>query len=205
VDNQPLTSFFILLLAFAIYAILHSILASHTFKNWLESIAGEAWMKCWYRFVFNAMGVITLLPIFYLMTQLPNQLLYVIPFPWRWLTYGLQALGLWVVAASLMRTGLLDFLGLRQIGSQNASAPSFTSNGYYEWVRHPFYSGAMLFLWMSARVSVLSLALTVAISLYFWIGAIFEERKLKAFFGRQYVEYAARTPMFVPRFFRRAS
>jgi protein-S-isoprenylcysteine O-methyltransferase Ste14 len=47
-------------------------------------------------------------------------------------------------------------------------------------------------------MSTNTLALVISFSLYFWVGAIFEERKLERYFGDDYKNYKARTPMFVP-------
>lgn len=198
-EFKPLVSFFILLIAFALYGLQHSWLASLRFKGWLGSVVGQGWMQRWYRLVYNIVGGVTLLPIFYLMAVLPNRELYVIPFPWRWLNYVAQAFGLWVLLASVWLTGVWDFAGLRQVAAADAPEPAFTTGGFYRWVRHPLYSGGMLFLWASPRMSVLSAAFYLGISLYFWVGTIYEERKLAAHFGQDYVDYAARTPMFVPR------
>ncbi len=137
------------------------------------------------------------------MAVLPNRALYVIPTPWRWLMTAGQLFGLWVLVESVRQTGMLDFLGLRQITSKEPTeAPDFTDTGMYGWVRHPLYSGAMLFLWLSPTMSVNQAAFYLAISLYFWIGAYFEERKLARFYGEKYVDYQARVPIFVPRIFR---
>ncbi len=195
-------SFWIILLAFALYAVQHSILASLGLKAWIERAFGEAWVGRYYRFLFNVLGGITLLPIFWLMAVLPNRALYVIPTPWRWLAITGQVFGLWVLVESVRQTGARDFLGLRQIASpEGAEVPDFTDSGLYRWVRHPLYSGAMLFLWLSPTMSVNKASFYLAISLYFWIGTYFEERKLARLYGQKYVDYQARTPMFVPRIF----
>jgi protein-S-isoprenylcysteine O-methyltransferase Ste14 len=56
----------------------------------------------------------------------------------------------------------------------------------------------MLMLWLLPVMSVNTLALVISFSLYFWAGAILEERKLERYFGDDYKNYKARTPMFVP-------
>lgn len=199
---NPNQSFWIILLAFALYALLHSVLASLRLKAWAERSFGAAWLGRYYRFLFNVLGVITLLPIFWLMAVLPNRQLYTIATLWRWLMIAGQLFGLWVLVESVRQTGALDFLGLRQLASKEpTTAPDFTDTGMYGRVRHPLYSGAMLFLWLSPTMSINQAAFYLAISLYFWIGAIFEERKLARFYGEKYVDYQARTPIFVPRIF----
>jgi len=192
-------SFLIILSAFGLYSVVHSILASLRFKAWLQTLTGPDWMQRWYRLVFNVIGTITLLPIFYLLTVLPNRQLYIVPMPWALINYGLQGFGLWVLVDSVRQTGALAFLGIRQL-AEGQGEQGFTQSGYYGRVRHPLYSGAMLFLWASPQMSWLSLAFYLAMSLYFWIGAIFEERKLLRIFGADYAVYQAEIPRFIPKF-----
>ena len=47
------------------------------------------------------------------------------------------------------------------------------------------------------------LALNIGITLYFWIGSIYEERRLVAEFGEAYREHQRRVPRLVPRLWRR--
>jgi protein-S-isoprenylcysteine O-methyltransferase Ste14 len=56
----------------------------------------------------------------------------------------------------------------------------------------------MLLLWLSPSVSQNSFALYLGVTLYFIIGAYFEERKLLRDFGEAYAEYKRRTPMLIP-------
>ena len=195
----PIGSFFIILLAFALYGIVHSWLASMRFKAWLRGKLGEPRVQRYYRLVFNIIGTVTLIPILWLAAVLPDRPAYVIPYPWRWLSYAGQLLGTWILWASLRQTGTTDFLGLGQLTQPEAKAPSLTVGGMYAWMRHPLYTGSMLALWLLPQMTSNLLALNLGISLYFWIGAIFEERKLVRHFGRAYEDYRARTPMFVPR------
>ena len=69
--------------------------------------------------------------------------------------------------------------------------------GLHRYVRHPIYAGAFLLLW--GRIEdEFSLATAVWASLYLWIGARFEERRLIARFGEAYVRYRNAVPAFVP-------
>ncbi|MEX2143655.1 MAG: isoprenylcysteine carboxylmethyltransferase family protein, partial [Anaerolineales bacterium] len=72
------------------------------------------------------------------------------------------------------------------------------TSGAYHWIRHPLYTGSMMVLWLLPGFSVNGFAFVVGISLYFIVGALFEERKLEGFFGKAYRNYKERTPMFIP-------
>jgi protein-S-isoprenylcysteine O-methyltransferase Ste14 len=44
------------------------------------------------------------------------------------------------------------------------------------------------------------LALNLGLSIYLWVGTLFEERKLIKAYGAAYEEYMQRTPMLIPKF-----
>ena len=68
-------------------------------------------------------------------------------------------------------------------------------------MRHPLYTAGLLFLWLTPGMSLNSLTLYIASSLYILVGAYFEERKLLREFGQAYAEYQKQTPMIIPRLF----
>jgi protein-S-isoprenylcysteine O-methyltransferase Ste14 len=192
-----LTSPLIIFFAFALYGVAHSFLASRAAKDWARRRFGERVFDVTYRLFFNTVGVVSLLPVFFLVIWLPNQPLYSVPATLRPVFLAGQVAAVLILAAALNKTDALDFAGLRQLGEQTKSPPLVTG-GVYRWMRHPLYTGSMLFLWLIPEVSVNFFALNVAITLYFVIGAIFEERKLERYFGKAYTDYKARTPMFIP-------
>jgi protein-S-isoprenylcysteine O-methyltransferase Ste14 len=196
---SDLSSPVIILVSFVLYAILHSFLASRRAKDWAGKQFGQAAFERTYRLFFNFVGVITLLPILYLVAWLPNQPLYSVPSFWRPFMLAGQVVAVLILAAALNKTDALDFAGLRQLDGK-AQAPPLITGGVYGWMRHPLYTGSMLFLWLIPVVSFNFFALNMAITLYFIIGAMFEERKLALYFGKAYQEYKARTPMFIPGF-----
>ena len=73
------------------------------------------------------------------------------------------------------------------------------TTGLYRYVRHPVYSG--LLLWALgvaiAAASLVHLALFVLLCLFFNAKAIYEEARLAQMFAG-YAEYAARTRRFIP-------
>jgi protein-S-isoprenylcysteine O-methyltransferase Ste14 len=187
----------IIFVAFAIYGVLHSFLASRAMKEWARKQFGEKAFDRYYRLFFNFAGVVTLLPVLLLVIWLPNRPLYSVSVIWRLVFLAGQVAAVLILTAALNKTDALDFAGVRQLADKTSSPPLITG-GVYRWMRHPLYTGSMLFLWLIPVVSVNFFALNIAITLYFIIGAMFEERKLERFFGKAYKDYKARTPMFVP-------
>ncbi|MEX2161133.1 MAG: isoprenylcysteine carboxylmethyltransferase family protein [Anaerolineales bacterium] len=191
---NPLISAITIFAAFAAYSVLHSILASPGAKDWAQRSFGAEATRRGYRFFFNVVGVITLLPVLALVAWLPDTPLYSVPFALRPVFLVGQGLGVLLLAAALRMTDALDFAGLRQLAE-----PQLVTGGVYRYMRHPLYTGSLLVLWLLPGMSVNWFALMLGITLYFIVGAHYEERKLERYFGKAYREYKARTPMFIPR------
>jgi protein-S-isoprenylcysteine O-methyltransferase Ste14 len=191
-------SIFWILAGMMAYGLLHSFLASHFFKNAVRRTLGEGAFQRYYRLFYNVMGVITLLPVLALPFLLPDQPLYALRGPWRWLFLAGQGISALLVAATVVQTGALDFLGLRQLAMRESKDQELVVSGFYRWMRHPLYFFSILFFWLSPTMTWNLAALYAGATLYFIVGAIFEERKLEAHFGEAYRRYKARTPMIVP-------
>jgi protein-S-isoprenylcysteine O-methyltransferase Ste14 len=189
-------SIFTILLSLLLWGAIHSLLASLSFKSFLTKTFGNTLMRG-YRLFYNVFSFFTFLPVLYLVATLPDSTLYSIPAP---ISYGML-LGQGVAAALLvvgvLQTDTLYFVGLRQLIEEEKPA-QFVTGGLYRFVRHPLYSAGLLFLWLSPQVTLNSLTLYIAATIYIFIGAYFEERKLVREFGEVYREYQSRTPMLVP-------
>jgi methanethiol S-methyltransferase len=187
-----------ILLACAVYGVLHSLLASQGAKAWAARQWGERGAR-YYRPAFNLIGGVTLLPVFYLAWRLPDASLYRIPPPWMWLTLLVQqAAGLGLLVG-VSQTGAMAFLGLDVFFPGWQPRPSrLVCGGLYRWVRHPLYSFGLLILWLTPLMTWNLLALDIGLTVYILVGIHFEERKLLREFGEEYAEYRRRTPMLIP-------
>jgi len=178
-----------------LYAVLHSFLASHTFKNTLGKYLGR-----WYRLFFNVVAGITLLPVMAWASFLPDKVLYSVSPPWQFLLLGVQLGAIILAALPFIQTDIWHFLGLRQIIQAVPPAHTpFKEVGLYRQVRHPGYFFSLIFLWASPLMTFNQMMLYLVFSLYLWVGAIFEERKLAREFGAIYEDYQRRVPMLIPR------
>lgn len=188
----------IIFLAMGVYGGVHSLLAT----GWAKSLARRHFgvaAERGYRLAYNLFAVLSFLPVVYLVAALPDRVLYTISWPWVLLSGAGQLLGATIVLLGVRQTDPWHFLGLRQLGQgeQNAS-PTLTVSGLYRYVRHPLYSGGLLFIWLTPRLSVNLLALNLGLTLYILIGARLEERRLLAEFGEAYAQYRRRVPMLIP-------
>jgi protein-S-isoprenylcysteine O-methyltransferase Ste14 len=187
-------SIFILLLALAIWGVVHSFLASHLAKDLLRLKMGS---MDFYRLAYNIFAAISFLPILYLMATLPNQLAYEIPSPWNLVMFGGQLLSAILLLIAFLQTDSLSFVGLRQLFEKEESG-ALVIHGLYRVVRHPLYTFSLLFIWLTPTVSQNSLTVYIGSTLYIFIGAYFEERKLLRDFGEAYANYKKSTPMLIP-------
>jgi protein-S-isoprenylcysteine O-methyltransferase Ste14 len=187
-------SIFILLLALAIWGVVHSFLASHLAKDLFRLKVGS---MDFYRLAYNIFAAISFLPILYLMAILPNKLVYEVPSPWNLVMFGGQLLSGLLLVVAFLQTDSLSFVGLRQLFEVEKSG-ALVTRGLYRVVRHPLYTFSLLFIWLTSSVSQNSLTVYIGSTLYILIGTYFEERKLQREFGEAYADYKKSTPMLIP-------
>ena len=195
-----------LTVGFIIFAILHSFLAGRSFKRWLFSIAPG--IRPFYRMLYNIFALVT----FWLWLQLlptGGQVIYAIPAPYSYLLYGVQiasVAGLYWAARPLDNQA---FVGTRQIydylrfdqfpDDLDEPAHELSFRGAYRHMRHPLYTFVILILIFRPEVTLRWAILSLFCILYFWIGSIYEERKLLKQYGALYYRYRQQVPRFIPR------
>jgi protein-S-isoprenylcysteine O-methyltransferase Ste14 len=183
-------SIMILLIALALWGVVHSILASNFAKDMLGGAS-------FYRLGYNIFAAISFAPILYLMKTLPDQLVYQVSAPWSMFMFGGQIFAAIMLFVAFLQTDSLSFVGLRQLFETTGSSQLVT-RGLYRIVRHPLYTFGLLFIWLTPAVSQNSLTVYIGATLYTLTGAYFEERKLLREFGDSYAEYKKKTPMLIP-------
>lgn len=81
-------------------------------------------------------------------------------------------------------------------------AQALNTTGMYSVVRHPLYVGNF-FMWLGVALVARSVWLTLVVALAFWLYyeriMLAEEAFLRERFGEGYLEWARRTPAFIPR------
>jgi protein-S-isoprenylcysteine O-methyltransferase Ste14 len=184
----------------AAYGLVHSLLASSRAKGLAREWFGPG-AERWYRLVYNLIGVVTLLPVLAMPKLLPDAVLYRILPPWSYLAMFAQLLAVVMLVLALRQTDVWSFLGLRQLlaGGSQLEVPGLVVRGFYRWVRHPLYTAGLLFIWLTPVMTENMFALYVGLTIYIYIGARFEERKLLREFGEEYRAYQQRAPMLLPR------
>jgi protein-S-isoprenylcysteine O-methyltransferase Ste14 len=188
-----------------VYGLLHSLLASLTAKAWVKHWLSPRLADGMYRLFYNLVATLTILPPLALAVWLPDgPAVWRIPAPLLLVTVPLQLAALIGISLSLRRVDLPRFLGLRQLGRWLAGQPDprdppvLHTDGVHGWVRHPLYFFSLVFVWLIPIMTPNLLALNLGITLYFWIGSIFEERRLVRDFGEAYRDHQARVPRLFP-------
>jgi len=189
-------SILLILLSILLWGLVHSLLASNAFKSWLKDLIGKSLMRG-YRLAYNFFSLLSFFPVLYLVATLPDAPLYSIPTPISFVMILGQAAAVVLLIIGVLQTDTFYFIGLRQLFEQEKPA-KFVTGGLYHLVRHPLYTAGLLFLWLSPRVTVNSFVMVLSATVYIFIGAYFEERKLVREFGAAYMEYKSQTPMLIP-------
>jgi methanethiol S-methyltransferase len=197
---------FLTLMAFGV---VHSLLASREAKQIAQRFLGRNVATATYRLVYNVLAFATILPALYLVFRLPDRELYRFPAPWDAIALGMQVLAALGLLYAVYQMDVWFFLGLRQLGEppqlgirysiDSTSTPQLVTNGLHRFVRHPLYTTSLIVLYLASPMSLNWLAFAISCNVYFFVGSIFEERKLVREFGDAYRAYQQRVPRLLPQ------
>jgi protein-S-isoprenylcysteine O-methyltransferase Ste14 len=192
--------------ALIIFGVIHTALASHGAKAVASRLLGAHVAEATYRLIFNAAAVVSIAPALYLVVIRPDVELYRFPAPLDSIALLIQGLALIGLAYALYQMDWTFFVGLRQLigpptytSIESTSTTHLVTTGPHRFVRHPLYTLSLVLLYLVSPMTLNRLALAVGVHVYFWIGSIFEERKLVREFGDAYREYQHRVPRLLPR------
>lgn len=188
----------ILSLLWLLFGILHSVLAASWWKRRMEQWLGPHYK--FYHFSYSVFALITLAGVLVFQAFLPSELLYVAPV-WVKLLLCLPLLAGLVIMGVLIRKYFFSLSGISVFYKEQAPA-ALELGGVHQYVRHPLYSGTLLFIWSVFFIYpyTKNLVACLVITLYTVWGARLEEKKLVAQFGEKYQAYKKRVPMLIPRF-----
>ncbi len=189
------------------WCVLHSLLASLRVKAFVREHFPA--MFPYYRIAYNLFAVLALLPVLAYSFTVQGPVFLQWEGPWVAVRIVMILAGLALFIAPLKRYDMSRFLGWRQIteGEQPASLAAdagLDTGGVLAYVRHPWYSGAMLIIW-ARDLDMATLIVNVIITAYLFIGARLEERKLVEELGDEYRRYQRTVGMFFPRISRQSA
>lgn len=185
-------------LSVAAWGCLHSLLAAFRTKKWVRQTFGRRICR-FYRLFYIFVAILTLTPILGMLVFLPKRVLWIIPPPWIYVTLIIQFLAILGILATILQTDVWTFMGIRQLENPKAEQESeFVRRGFYRIVRHPMYFFSIILFWLFPYMTDLILAFIVASTLYFLIGSIPEEQKLREIYGEAYEKYQDEVPRIIP-------
>ena len=180
----------ILALLWISFGIIHSVLASDTVKKIVQTK--------YYRLIYNLLAIILLIPILYFQLTAESKRLMEDSIFNQLLGGIMMSAGIFMMYISIKGYASKEFLGL---DFDKKEPFGLKTDGLSEFVRHPLYTGTLLFFWGTFGFFATETFLTTAlfITIYVRIGIYFEEKKLVRVFGKDYGEYRKKVPMLIPR------
>ena len=198
----------------ALWALVHSVLASKQVKDLIRRIAGSRYRDGLYRFIFNAQSVVSLLWAARRFSRLPDKDLYHARPPWSWLFRASQVASLGVLLSGVRVMGILRFAGITPLrdlltGSDVRTAPEaqgppvgsdeeVVRAGAFRFSRHPGNLGALGFFLFLPRMTANRAVLVALVALYVVLGSMHEEYRLRAAYTAAYERYRRVVPFLVP-------
>lgn len=194
----------VIVLLFISFAFSHTWLASIKLKRSLAEKLGDK--IAFYRLFYNASSII-FFTVFYAAAPKPDLIVYDLRFPFDIITFVLQVFSVVGFYWATRPIDLKEFLGVAQIErymsgeykiAELDEKQTLKIKGAFKFVRHPIYLFSILFLGFHPTMSLFYLVMFVCIVAYFYVGSIYEERKLVEKFGDEYRQYQKRVPRLFP-------
>lgn len=156
-----------------------------------------------YRILYILVSVVTLLPVLWYHFTMPQRVAIEAGLFVRILQAILVVYGVLMLYLGARVYDMHYFLGVSQWeAAQKNREPRtlpFHTNGVLAWVRHPWYSGGIAFIWGVGNITDVYLVTRLILTVYFILGTLHEERRLVRELGPKYREYQGQVPMLVPR------
>ena len=199
----------------ALWAGLHSLLASKASKDLVARVAGARSRDGVYRLAYNVQSLATVAWAAGRFVRLPDRELYEARPPLSWLFRAGQAASLGVLFSGVRVVGVLEFAGVVPLWRAStgrdsrpepeAQGPPMGADGEMEgagafrFTRHPGNLGALGFFLLWPRMTVNRATLAALVALYVVLGSMHEERRLRAAYGEAFERYRQNVPFLIPR------
>jgi len=193
----------IIFLLFAVYAGVHSVLASNRVKESIKKNFGN--LIAFYRLGYNLFAIVSLYFIYELSPK-PYVIIYDLPKPFDMFILIPQFIALIGLFWSFKYICVKEFLGISQVtryfqkkySSELDEEMTLVIGGPYKYSRHPIYFFSIMFLLFRPTMDLFYLTFFLLIVVYFYIGSYYEEEKLVRSFGEIYTRYQKSVPKIFP-------
>lgn len=192
--------------ATALFAGVHSLLASRGAKRAAARMSGERLRNALYRPLYNVQAVITFGALVLYGSRLPDRELYRAGESLsRLMRFG-QVLSVLYLVYGARQIGLLRFAGGPNLWAllagrtsvprePEAQGPALDARGEvkatgpFRASRHPLNFAMITALWLMPRMTVNLAAFNVVVTAYLIAGSVHEEARLRTTYGQAYVDY----------------
>ncbi len=194
----------LIILLYFLFGYIHSVLSSKKIKNFIREKFGN--LIAFYRMSFNIISIL-LLSLILKFAPRPDITIYDLQNPFDFLILIPQFLGLIGFFWSFNYVCVSEFIGFAQVKrwlnnqydiDDLDEKTSLNIRGPYKFVRHPEYFFAIIFLISRPTMDLFYLITFICAVIYFYIGSIYEERKLVEEYGDLYTQYQAFVPRILP-------
>lgn len=201
---QYVTDVILILLVIAVFGYVHSLLASIKVKEFIKENLGNG--IAFYRLAYNLFALASLYFIWEVAPH-PSLLIYELNPPFDFLVFIPQVLGLIGFFWTFNYICFKEFIGIDQViryfeGTYSKEELdehlTLRIEGPYRYSRHPLYFFSILILTFRAEMDLFYLTLLVSFVAYFYIGSVYEEKKLTEYFGQEYIRYKKQVPRILP-------
>lgn len=186
-----------LALAWIVFFVIHSVLASEAAKRWVQFAWPDAFKG--YRLFYNLIALATLIPILLYVSASTSAPIWNWPEAWEQVGNGISILAGLGFVWTLRDYDGQEFLGLRQLQQADATAcpQRLSLSPLHAIVRHPWYFLLMLVIWPHP-MNPEQLTSAMLVTGYLIVGSRLEERKLVGQFGQAYRVYQTLVPALFP-------
>jgi protein-S-isoprenylcysteine O-methyltransferase Ste14 len=199
----------------ALWAGIHSLLASRWAKDTSARVAGARARDGLYRVAYNAQSLATVAWAARVLAGLPDRELYRAEPPLSWLFRAGQIVSVAVLFSAVRVVGVLEFAGIAPLWKALTASDSrpepeaqgpplgvdgeMDTSGTFRFTRHPSNLGAMGFFLLWPRMTVNRATLAALVALYVVLGSMHEERRLRMAYGEAFERYRQKVPFLIPR------
>ena len=183
-----------LVLGWGVYFYLHSLLASLAVKDFLTKLISLKSARV-YRIGYNVIGFTGICLLLYLQYITPSILLFNTDTTSLVFALLTGTIGFIIMIISIKNYDWKSFVGIT-----DEKVYALVINGINKYVRHPLYSGTMLFVmgYFIWQPYAKNLILLVLMCIYLAIGILYEERKLVKIYGTAYTAYQQKVKKMIP-------
>jgi protein-S-isoprenylcysteine O-methyltransferase Ste14 len=190
---------FLLTLAWLLYFLIHSLLAS----LWAKRILAQhlPTLMPWYRLIFNLIALLLVIPPLYMLWSYRSDPLWQWQGAMAWLAFTLMIVSLAGFIWSMRYYDSGEFLGIRQLKRHQREIEDLEQlhiSPLHRFVRHPWYSLGLLLIWVQ-DMDPARLVSAITVTCYLVLGSRLEENKLLDLHGDTYRYYQQRVPGLIPR------